>query len=236
MITLELNAEEFYQHAKSHCISHGFQREIDIVNQRRFDNQSPTDFLYAYVYVVLNAGMKNQVAEKIYEKYIHKGLNAIGHPGKKDAVEELENNFKTWYFKLKEIDSIQDKLDYLQTLPWIGKITKYHLARNLGIDVAKPDRHLVRLANHFNYDDPQSLCEYISTKTGDRVGVVDVVLWRFLNLNPTIAKRLDKELVVHELPCPKCGGKMRGKIGESYSCDHCEFTGMPNYTLYAWSK
>ena len=73
----------------------------------------------------------------------------------------------------------------METLPWIGPITKYHLARNLGIDVAKPDRHLVRLAKRFGYNEStgvQQMCEELAERTRDRIGVVDVVLWRYANL------------------------------------------------------
>lgn len=74
------------------------------------------------------------------------------------------------------------RVGYLGTLPWIGKITKWHLARNMGIDVAKPDRHLVRLCEEFGFKDVQKMCGFISKRTGDRIGLVDVILWRALNL------------------------------------------------------
>jgi hypothetical protein len=39
-----------------------------------------------------------------------------------------------------------ERLEYLGSLPWIGAITKYHAARNFGVDCVKPDIHLTRLA------------------------------------------------------------------------------------------
>lgn len=140
-------------------------------------------FLLEYVYVVLNSGMKNQVAEKIYRRFLEEGSKSIRHEGKRKAIVKAQLYYKTWFKELKH-GSVLEKLDYLETLPWIGPITKYHLARNLGIDVAKPDRHLQRIADHFKYNDVQKMCNTLSLMTGERVGVVDVVLWRFCNLFP----------------------------------------------------
>jgi len=35
---------------------------------------------------------------------------------------------------------------FLMSLPYVGAVTWRHLAKNLGLPVAKADRHLVRLA------------------------------------------------------------------------------------------
>ena len=68
-------------------------------------------------------------------------------------------------------------VDRCASLPWIGDITKYHLAKNLGANVAKPDRWLVRLADAEKTTVDQ-LCRRLAIATGDRVATVDVVLWR----------------------------------------------------------
>ena len=174
---------KYYISAKQFVIDNGFQKEIEIVGNREFEEQDEIDFFTEFVYVVLNAGMKNQVAEKIFAKYAKNGLSAVKHEGKRRAIEKAERFYDKWFFMLQKKITLSEKLDYLETLPWIGPITKFHLARNLGIDVAKPDRHLVRIAEHFNYKDVQRMCEDISEWKGDRVGVVDVVLWRYANLN-----------------------------------------------------
>ena len=70
---------------------------------------------------------------------------------------------------------------YLESIPWIGGITKYHLAKNLGFDCCKPDRHLVRISKEYNTS-PEELCKRISEATGDRVATVDLVIWRVANL------------------------------------------------------
>jgi hypothetical protein len=72
-----------------------------------------------------------------------------------------------------------DPLYALQQFPFIGPITSLHLAKNLGIPLAKSDRHLSRLAESCGYTDPQLLCSNIAQFTGDPIDVVDIVLWRF---------------------------------------------------------
>lgn len=68
-------------------------------------------------------------------------------------------------------------LDGIEQLPGIGPITKFHLARNLGFDCVKPDLHLVRLAEHFEFADPLAMCSYLSGLHDERVGVIDLVLF-----------------------------------------------------------
>jgi len=72
-----------------------------------------------------------------------------------------------------------DPVAALQIFPFIGPTTSWHLAKNLGFDVAKNDRHLARLASANGYDDAHSLCRVISKATGEQVGIIDIVLWRY---------------------------------------------------------
>ena len=67
----------------------------------------------------------------------------------------------------------------LTRLPWIGKITCWHLAKVLGADVVKPDVHLKRAAAAAGFPTALALCEIIRDVSGDRLTVVDSVLWRY---------------------------------------------------------
>jgi len=154
------------------------------VDKRRLEDITPMDFFYEYVYVVLNSGMNNKIAEKMYRKLLSEGSKTVNHLGKRKAIIRAQIHYKWWFRQLKSCATVNEKLDFLETLPWIGPITKHHLARNLGIDVAKPDRHLQRIAKHFEYFDVQKMCNNLSLTTGDRIGTVDVILWRICNLNP----------------------------------------------------
>jgi endonuclease III len=125
--------------------------------------------------------MKEQVARKIFDRFFEKmDLDQIKHGGKRNAINEAIYQYEDWFDQLKRSE---DKIEYLDSLPWIGPITKYHLARNIGIDTVKPDRHLVRLAKRYGYNSPLELCKEIQKTIPESLGVIDLILWRYCNLN-----------------------------------------------------
>ncbi len=70
-------------------------------------------------------------------------------------------------------------IDFIRTLQFMGPATSYHLAKNIGLDVVKPDRHLVRIAESAGGFSPNDFCEMIAQQTGDKVSVIDIVPARF---------------------------------------------------------
>jgi len=79
--------------------------------------------------------------------------------------------------------SLPVQLELLDDLPGIGRAAKYQLAGAIGIDVAKPDRYLLSFAAKHRYPATekgvQELTGRISNLVGERVKVVDYVLWRY---------------------------------------------------------
>lgn len=141
-------------------------------------------FFDEYMWVVLSSGMKNQIARLIEER-IYKAWElgketaaAFGHQGKVLAIDYVRKN-KDLIFELYQTSD--NKIDYLKSLPHIGDITKYHLAKNLGFDIAKPDRHLQRIATSYGLD-TFSLCKKLADETGYRIATVDLIIWRAANL------------------------------------------------------
>ena len=63
-------------------------------------------------------------------------------------------------------------------MPFMGPATSYHLAKNLGFQVAKPDRHLNRISESNGFKNAHELCEAIASQTREPISVVDGVLWR----------------------------------------------------------
>jgi len=157
----------------------GFSDEIEWA-QSIVAPETPEAFASEAIWVILNSGMAWRVARIIAERVwgaIREGRpisSAFGHKGKVSAIEYIWENRDILYQKFF---AAEDVLEFCQSLPWIGPITKYHLAKNLGADVAKPDRHLVRIACKYNTD-PHTLCATLSATTGDRIATVDLVLWR----------------------------------------------------------
>lgn len=138
------------------------------------------DFALEAIFVIANSGMKNTVARGIYDRCaaaLRAGTpvaQVFRHPGKAAAIETI------WRDRVQlhaAFLAAADKLAFCESLPWIGGITKYHLAKNFGADVAKPDVHLQRLADREGCT-AQELCERLAKATGYRVATVDTVLWR----------------------------------------------------------
>lgn len=142
----------------------------------------PLVFWREYAWVVLNSGMKNQIAAGIWQRVrpvVEGGGSAalvFGHKLKANAIDTV---YATRAQRLQEYLVAADKVEYLRSLPWIGPITCWHLAKNFGLDVAKPDRHLVRIAGD---ESVPAMCERLALATGDRIATVDLVIWRAANL------------------------------------------------------
>jgi hypothetical protein len=67
----------------------------------------------------------------------------------------------------------------MTALKFIKDETKFHLARNLGFDVAKPDRWMKRIAENFECETVGQMCKYLSKKHNMPVKQIDLVLWKF---------------------------------------------------------
>lgn len=151
------------------------------------ENMSPPkdadDFFREYCFVVCNSGMKHTVATRIFHKVI-RALNlgesartVFGHPGKTRALDAIWRARVSYFNAYLKMPDDRGRLDFLECLPWIGPITKFHLAKNFGVNCAKPDRHLERLAQRHGTT-PELLCQKLAAETGHRTATVDVVLWR----------------------------------------------------------
>jgi hypothetical protein len=142
--------------------------------------KNANDFAAEAVFVICNSGMKNTVAAGIFCRVCaalcdgKPVFEVFKHPGKAQAIETIWRDRERL---LAEYRAADNKLAALEALPWIGDITKFHLAKNFGIDVAKPDVHLQRLADRAGCT-VQAMCEAIAAATGLRVASVDTVLWR----------------------------------------------------------
>jgi hypothetical protein len=172
-----------YFKLKEKVIDAGYSKDVEWAENLK-PCISADNFFCEYMWVVLNSGMKNQIAAQI-ERRIYDAwergestVSAFGHKGKVTAIEFVRQN-RDRLFNLYLYS--EDKLACLEALPWIGKLTKYHLAKNLGHDCCKPDRHLMRIAKRYN-STPDSLCKRLSAETGDRIALVDLVIWRAANL------------------------------------------------------
>jgi len=79
--------------------------------------------------------------------------------------------------------------ELLAKLPYVGKVTCFHLARNIGLlEFVKPDLHLVRMAKHWGFDNCVDMCESVRPP-GMPLGIVDLVFWYAASTFGTISIR-----------------------------------------------
>lgn len=185
-----MNIDEFLD-LRSKVILAGFGWELAWSESIR-PCKDPDTFLREYIWVVIHSGMKHEVARKIeglvweviertkdIENITASGLASnlrlvYRHNGKTAAIAWMIKNRISVF---KEYLAADDKLAFLESLSWIGPITKYHLAKNLGLDLAKPDRHLARISEKDGRS-CQQLCADLASQVGCRIATVDQVLWR----------------------------------------------------------
>ena len=188
-----------YLTIKRRLVAEGWADEIDWQNDLDFQAIDETDFLRESAWVVLSAGMSERVIRVKFPQLTaifadwrcgadivahrstmrRQALQCFGHRGKINGILAIAWMVADMGFARVKEHIAHGRETFLETLPYVGPVTALHLAKNLGLDVAKPDRHLVRVAKLAGYDSAASLCSRIAGLVGDRVSVVDLVLWRF---------------------------------------------------------
>jgi hypothetical protein len=192
-----------YLVAKETVINKGFGEEIDWQDKVALHSISDEVFLSECAWVILSSGMRETVIRKKFgpisnaffewksvERIVASSdlcraaaLVHFNHRSKIDAIITMAENLHH-YGLGQMINGIKDHgADYLCQFPFFGPATSVHLAKNIGLPVAKPDRHLKRLAHKAGYASPQCLCRDISDLVGDKLSVVDLVLWRYATLH-----------------------------------------------------
>lgn len=190
---------DLFRTAEKTVIKSGYGWEIEWQRELKFSSFSESDFLRETAWVIFCSGFKERTVRKNFG-YI--SLCFCDWESAKEIVEHRHSCFLTAYSAFKNerklnaiinvaeticetgfsnfLKSVQENpIQKLQELPFIGPITTWHLAKNLGLNVAKNDRHLARMALNWGYSDAHEFCEEISELTGDPSSVVDVILWRF---------------------------------------------------------
>lgn len=196
-----------YQMARDIVTGSGYAGEIEWQDSLDFEAMDARSFLREHAYVVLCSGFRQSIVEKYWpdvarlfgdwrsQAYVVADADAIvtaarkhiNYPQKWNGIVQAARTMKERGWRDVRDSIVADPLPELEGWPWIGPVTKYHLAKNLGLPLAKPDRHLLRLAAVAGYEDVQEFCGHIARATTDSVPVVDVVLWRFATLAPRYA-------------------------------------------------
>ena len=191
-----------YLVAKEIVIEEGYGEEINWQASLCFDDVNESTFLRELAWVVLSSGMRERVVRNLFddisrcffnwgsaeliadneEKCLHDAIRYFNNEPKISAITKAAKKINGLGFSRLKMMIRENPIETLQDFSYIGPITVYHLAKNIGLPVAKPDRHLTRIANMEGYSDVQEFCNEISRLSGDSTPVVDIVLWRFATI------------------------------------------------------
>jgi hypothetical protein len=192
-----------YMTAKERVIESGYAHEIDWQANLLFSSLTEHEFLREAAWVILSSGMREAVirrrfsdisfafcewesARQIVERKETCRKSALAHfnnPKKIDSIIEIAVHLVDRGFDDVRRWVWDDGIDYITQFPFMGPATSYHFAKNIGLPVAKPDRHLTRIAKVVGYSSPQSMCQDIAQLIGEKISVVDVVMWRYATLD-----------------------------------------------------
>lgn len=203
-----------YFATKSVVLDAGCHHELERVLRRIGSSPTESDFLRESAWVVLCSGMKTSVVASKFdaitsaflrwrsaaaidaarEDCVEMAFPIYRHRAKLVAIAEIARTVSERGFSEILADHALRPVESLRTLPFVGPVTAFHLAKNLGHDVAKPDRHLTRFAAAAGQADAIALCAEISRRTGDPTALVDSVLWRFATLHRTPVQQWEMAL------------------------------------------
>ncbi len=109
-------------------------------------------------------------------------LAVLANPRKIDAIQALAADLAANPGQMQRLAEcpLKEVFAWMATLPFVGPTNRYHLARNLGWDVVVKNGPVPRLAGRLDTT-PEQLCGAISDQTGERLRVVDLVLWSWGN-------------------------------------------------------
>jgi len=159
---------------------------------------SPERLAREIIWIILCAGRSAQAA-RTTERKVWDAINAnrpvvaaFGYRKKAAAIERAWRERCADFEALNAlpVDDVEALVDWCGSIPFIGDDTKFQLAKNFGADVCKPDIWLCRLAGFPDRPDRrvkvrfracQALCQRLADETGDRVAVVDSMLWLACN-------------------------------------------------------
>lgn len=198
MADLQL-ALTLYDRAFEHIRTSSME-ELQWQQNVEFNGFTESDMLRETAWVILCSGFREKTVHKLFDyislcfcdwesaeaivlaqgNCVATAASAFGNLRKLQAISDVAARIHYDSFATMKASILQHPIPTLQTLPQIGPITSFHLAKNLGLDVAKADRHLVRLSDRLGFSSCSDLCDAVSQARGESIKVVDLVFWRSL--------------------------------------------------------
>jgi len=195
----KFNIIDLYNYAKKSVIELGYEDEIIWQNNIDFNYYNESDLLRESAWVILCSGFSEKCIRKKFnmislcfcdwksaediikqkELCTETALMCFSNKKKIDSIVKIADIIYTNGFENLKYKISKNPIEELKELPYIGNITANHLAKNLGYNIAKSDRHLQRMAEKNGYQSVLNFCRDISKESGDKISVVDIILWRF---------------------------------------------------------
>ncbi|MFZ5816148.1 MAG: hypothetical protein ACOY93_12685 [Bacillota bacterium] len=196
-----MNYKALYDHALDHLRATDPDPEGRLAGWRGEVPGSRTDqdLLAEYGWVVVSCGMTAHVTGKLWPGLTEAfrrwepaavaahpidvrtaALNLLKNPRKIEAILHYADDLARHPNQMARLAAMEIKevLAYLQTLPWVGATSRYHLARNLGWDVVVRTGPVPRLAAYL-LTTPEELVARTAREVGERIRTVDLVLWNW---------------------------------------------------------
>lgn len=191
-----------YRHARRKVVDAGYEWEIEWQANRDLGRITETEFLREAAWIILSAGFRESVVRRHFgaisdafldwsdaktisqeiEACREKAMEVFGNERKIGAIAEIVARVAEDGMDYIKEQIRAEGVNFLQKLPYVGPTTVYHLAKNIGFDVIKPDRHLVRMAEASGHSSPMEMCSRVAKVVGESLSVVDVVLWRYATI------------------------------------------------------
>ena len=193
-------ALRIFSEASRYIQSAGLERELQLHRELNIEVFTESDLLREAAWVILCSGFRESVVQRLFGhislcfcdwESAREIVNAAAgcrlaaarvfrHEAKIDAIVNVAWRIERLGFTALKRSIISNPIGELQRFPHIGPVTVLHLAKNLGLDVAKPDRHLVRLSAYVGFESASELCDTIAHSIGETTRMVDLILWRYL--------------------------------------------------------
>lgn len=183
-----LNPEQFAEELVYTTLTSGFKQ----TTAKRFFYRI-VDFLHNYTG---NESDEKDSSEK-QNKLVEKLLNIFRNKNKVNAIANIWLNRQKYHDEFYLLNGDESRLKYLKTLPHVGEITKYHIARNLGVNCVKYDIWIQRIAvalydkSRQNLDkinngklnlDVKDVCDSMFYELSSELnlprGYIDLILWK----------------------------------------------------------
>lgn len=187
----------YYEQAKKFTLEF-YSETYTRILETKFAEVSLERFFREYVWTVHTSGFSAKAVSKFWDplikayespwsidtmaldEIIARVSPVVNNPSKIKSVwdtsKQLIRGYHQWGWDEYKYLSCRTP-DLLTQFNHIGPITKYHLARNIGLlDFVKPDLHLERMAKFWGYSSPLAMCQ--DARDDAPLGLRDLVLWQ----------------------------------------------------------